>query len=370
MSVGQAAQHQHSKFLFFHKPVANMASLKQAVQKLHDEKKRKLQEAAQKPRLVADCGMSVGDLACCLEDWLTHKGTKNLWATICPPVDGPVLFSFKTKPKGPWLAKVSGLVYDLLRLAPNTKVQSRKLKLAILSLLDDKKIVNLTEKNTEDFVDKLDVTVRIILAHFRAVKDDAKVRACVMRQLSARQMDELGMVLNRITPKDASFQDGLGGDENVDEEVQVKKKAALNREDARRLSDIFKPFDVSDEVDSEPVSDLAEMAGVFEKLQLACAMKTLRKPSTPQKLRPKSSTKPSERVVVTVDSESDVEADDAILTEAAAYVPKAAQAPAAKAKPKAKAKAAIQKKPAAAPKSPSKFATPTAIKVPAGEPYM
>ncbi len=346
-----------------------MAALKMAIERVQEEKRRKLQEAAQKPRLTASAALAVGDLAVAIEDYLAFKQTKNLWAAVAPPVDGPTTFSFKSKPRAGWVSKVSGLLYEIVHLAPNTKVQSTKLKQAISALLSEGKVVNNTTKSDPDYVDQVDITIRVLLGHYRQLRDDEKLRAVVMKNLAHRQQDEVTLVLQRISKSDEVFSksdevfsdvssrqkrssahlQAAGGDGR--EEVQCKFSACSS------LSAVFQPVRLSATPFSEEVQrlekDLATSQDVRDLGKMFATWASSK--SSPDK----------DIVVLDSDSEGDV-----TFSEAANYVPEAATKPAPKEKtapkpkvsaPKEKAapKPKVFKKPAAAPKSSPKVkATP------------
>jgi hypothetical protein len=56
-----------------------------------------------------------------------HEHTSDLWSLLRPPPGSPQTYTWRTTPSSSWLSKVAGLFFDLLDLAPNTKVLSQRL---------------------------------------------------------------------------------------------------------------------------------------------------------------------------------------------------------------------------------------------------
>ena len=178
-----------------------MSNLQAAAEQKTAERNAKLQAAASKPRLVADPNIAVGDIQSALEAWCMFKASNNLWGTVCPPIEGPADFSFKTRPRGPWLAKTMGLLFDLLIIAPNTKLSSMKLKSAVSNMIETMVISNPTTKNTQDFIDMIDTTIRVLLGMIRDTFVDSEKKATVVKYLSVRQQGELSCLGKSETPK-------------------------------------------------------------------------------------------------------------------------------------------------------------------------
>ena len=203
-----------------------MASLEAEMLKMEEQKKKALQAAAQKPRLTADPGVQVGDLDACFMGWLKFKETTNLWMTLVPPVGGPAVFSFKTKPRAPWLAKVVGLFYDLALLVPNTKIQSTKLKAAFRSMMKGPSptLTNTTSKKDEDFIHMLDVTVRILFAHFRQICECDEIKKGVWKELGAKDKISMQLLCDRLRIRRSDEQ---MPDKDDDEEEEVTIPSAI-----------------------------------------------------------------------------------------------------------------------------------------------
>lgn len=205
-----------------------MSNLQAAAEQKTAERNAKLQAAASKPRLVADPNIAVGDIQSALEAWCTFKASKNLWGTVCPPIEGPAVFSFKTRPRGPWLAKTMGLLFDLLIIAPNTKLSSMKLKSAVSNMIETKVISNATTKNTQDFIDMIDTTIRVLLGMIRDTFVDSEKKATVVKYLSVRQQGELSCLLGKVRlPKEfINEEEGEGDDKPIYSPERVKRTSS------------------------------------------------------------------------------------------------------------------------------------------------
>ena len=127
-----------------------------AMDTLDREARNRRSEAARKERLVADPTVGVSDLIKPTQLYLSFKGDKDLWGLIAPPEGGPSRFSWTTRPKGDWMAKLAGFMYDLAGVASNTKVSSTKLIAALKSLHADGRIVNVTKQSDSAFFDRRD----------------------------------------------------------------------------------------------------------------------------------------------------------------------------------------------------------------------
>ena len=139
-----------------------------------------------KTRVVADPLVTASELGDVILGYLNYKKTKDLWALLAPPPGGPVSYSWHTPPHAGWLAKTSGLLYDLLRLAPNTKLLSQRVCRSLWNLYEKKDLLleNKALYKAEDLVDKMDTAIRLLLSHLRAMKQKDSLREKVYRSLS------------------------------------------------------------------------------------------------------------------------------------------------------------------------------------------
>ncbi|CAE7848522.1 unnamed protein product, partial [Symbiodinium necroappetens] len=110
-------------------------------------------------RLVADPSITVDDLAKVFSKYLEYKGSRDLWSLLSPPPGGPSQFHWHTPVNGDWTAKVSGLLFDLLDLAPNTKLLGTKV-IAAFRFLHANKHLMLPESRTQSHLDKMDMAIR------------------------------------------------------------------------------------------------------------------------------------------------------------------------------------------------------------------
>lgn len=177
-----------------------MASLDAAL----EAKKDSLQKAQSKfqassLRLVADPTISVSAIQDALTAFLKYKQDKKLWPLLCPPPGGPVSFSWHTKPHGCWLVKVSGLLFDLVKVSPNTKLQSTKVVRA-LKAMEQNRDVDLTVANCglDDMIDKCDQTIRILLSMVRSLKANYTQKMHVYRLLPRNDQIRLDLILDRV----------------------------------------------------------------------------------------------------------------------------------------------------------------------------
>ena len=133
-------------------------------------------------RLIADPCISVESLKRPLRNYLEFHKSSDMWSLVCPPPGGPLTFTWHTPPNGSWLSKCIGLLYDLLEVAPNSKLQSVKLLRALKSLVEDKTMSICTRKMTEsDVLDRIDLSIRLLLSHLRQLKQNLSLKLKVLR---------------------------------------------------------------------------------------------------------------------------------------------------------------------------------------------
>lgn len=151
-------------------------------------------------RLVADKGISVASIQSVLSDYLRYKNTNDLWCLVAPPATGPQTFGWHTYPSADWLCKTASLLYDLVGLAPNTKLQSTKLVKCLRAMYDHKELHIDIKKGTtiDDSLDKLDLTIRVLLNMIRTLKCNEFQRLKVQRNLTRQDWSKLEFVLDRV----------------------------------------------------------------------------------------------------------------------------------------------------------------------------
>ena len=156
-------------------------------------------ERAQRVRLVADPLVTVQDLQRVLGHYLDFKKCSDLWSLISPPPGGPISVTWQTPVNGSWLSKVAGLLYDLVGLAPNTKLLSSKVVKALRVLLERKQLeLRPRQGSTQDILDRIDLTLRILLTMVRTLKTSPSTKTKVYRSLSIQEQQEVDMILEKV----------------------------------------------------------------------------------------------------------------------------------------------------------------------------
>lgn len=151
-----------------------------------------------RPRLVADPLMSVADLTRVLVNYMSYHRSADLWSLVAPPPQACLSFSWKTPPQPLWLSKCCGLLYELLDVAPNTKVASSKLLLALRTILKDKSLTVPQGVSAADHLDKIDCGIRTLLAMLRTLSESPATKARCLRMLANRDQMQLQMTLAKV----------------------------------------------------------------------------------------------------------------------------------------------------------------------------
>ncbi|CAE7419868.1 unnamed protein product [Symbiodinium natans] len=151
-------------------------------------------------RLIADPCISVESLKRPLRNYLEFHKSSDMWSLVCPPPGGPLTFTWHTPPNGSWLSKCIGLLYDLLEVAPNSKLQSVKLLRALKSLVEDKTMSICTRKMTEsDVLDRIDLSIRLLLSHLRQLKQNLSLKLKVLRMCTDdEKMKKINLTLDKL----------------------------------------------------------------------------------------------------------------------------------------------------------------------------
>ena len=186
---------------------------------LEDEKGRKL---FGKSRLVADPLVSVDQIQDVLEGFMKHKQTTDLWRIISAPPSMAVV-SWQTPASPEWLSKVSGLLFDVVAIAKNTKLQSTKVQKALKQLHANQQMsIPRSLGSPENAFDKMDLSLRIVLSMLRQVKVNEQTKSRVLRCLSREEQLKLEMVLDKvILPKECFAEQGLALMDDSQEQEQV-----------------------------------------------------------------------------------------------------------------------------------------------------
>ena len=141
-------------------------------------------------RQVADPSLGVGDFMRILRAEMSSCNSWDLFAYL----GHPTAAAFSAPHPG-WMTKTSSLCYRFCSVAPNGIVSSSKLKQAILKLNHEQKI-NFTRFHEEDFADKCDYRIRILLSQFRCLKQKVEEYKRCMRKCSEQEQECIERVLN------------------------------------------------------------------------------------------------------------------------------------------------------------------------------
>ena len=160
--------------------------------------------APSKPiRLVADPNISVDQIQKVFKEYLKYKKSADAWSLIGPPPGGPKDLSWKTPIHAPWLSKCMGLLYALLEVAPNSKLQSIKVVKALQNLYEARDLQlpmlgghHLT--TASDKMDRLDFAVRLLLSHLRLLKVNIQLKNKICRMLTQTEVLRLGHTLDKM----------------------------------------------------------------------------------------------------------------------------------------------------------------------------
>ena len=178
-----------------------MAALDLAIKEKEEMLSReKALKQASRYRLVADKTISVSSIHSVRSNYLRHKETNDLWSLVAPPATGPQTFGWHTYPSPEWLCKTASLLFDLVELAPNTKLQSTKLFKCLRSMYENKELHLDIKKGftVNDSIDRLDLTIRVLLNMIRNLKCNDLQRLKTQRNLTRHDWLKLDLVLDRV----------------------------------------------------------------------------------------------------------------------------------------------------------------------------
>lgn len=200
-----------------------MAALEAATAgKLQDMSEARALKQSMKLRLQADPTISVSALHSTIAGFLRHKGTKDLWTLLAPPPTGPLQYGWHTHPQADWLMKVLGLLFDLIGLAPNTKLHSAKVVKCLKSMAEAKELdlhVN-KNKNADACIDELDLTLRILLNMVRTLKCNSHHQQRIRRSLCKAEQVKMDLVLARVQlPQELLSNGSCGSFDGWDDET-------------------------------------------------------------------------------------------------------------------------------------------------------
>ena len=141
---------------------------------------------------MADPRVTASEIQACLKKYLESVNSKDIWATVVPPVGGPRKWHWKTRPCAGWMAKTAGLIFELLEVARNGKIHSRKLCVALDALLESGDVKNTSGAERAAFVNHVDITIRILFMHFRTCKRSKSTRQTVLSSLQGTDRCKAG----------------------------------------------------------------------------------------------------------------------------------------------------------------------------------
>eukprot|EP00435_Cladocopium_sp_Y103_P005166 s5233_g1.t1 len=181
----------------------------------------KCQKQKQRYRLTADPLISVTALMSILVNFLKYKETKDLESCVEPPPSGPVSYGWHSAPAPDWLVKASALLYDLLGICKNSKVNGIKMRKALDVLHRNRDLeLRINKKHSaEDCIDRLDFQIRVLLNMVRNLRSSSSLRMKAWRCLGRAEQVRLDLVLDRcILPPEL-----VGGDGEVDLDLDEEK---------------------------------------------------------------------------------------------------------------------------------------------------
>ena len=168
---------------------------------------------ASQKRLVADPSIGVMDLMKVLRVWMAQNTKQDLLVAVSCP--GSCQWSWKTAPNPTWMKQVHDLMKEFFeKVAPNGVLPSAKLKAAISKMCADAKI-NKSKMHDQDFADRCDNVIRIVMAQFRTVKKSMEEYQRLMRKATPEEKDAIDSALSvlKVSIEDAAVQDAIPPDE-------------------------------------------------------------------------------------------------------------------------------------------------------------
>ena len=157
----------------------------------------KSQKQTSRMRLIADPHITSTALQSILTSFLNY----NLWLVVATPPSGPSTYGWHTSPQGEWMVKASGLIYDLLGIAPNTKIQSTRLMRALKTMHESKDLdlETSTTRTVQDCLDRLDFTIRILMSQVRQLKSSPSLKTKMYRNMSKKEQVALDLILEKTS---------------------------------------------------------------------------------------------------------------------------------------------------------------------------
>lgn len=257
--------------------MASLAAAFNARQEAIKEERSKREQA--RFRLACDPFVSVTQIQNALEGYMRFKNTTDLWSLISPPPNH-ISVKWQSPPSPEWMIKVSGLAYEILAFAGNTKLASTKVRKALCALYQGRSL-SLPQNlgKPDDAIDRIDISLRIVMNQFREVKIKEDVKAKVMRCLPRDKQVQLELVLARVNLPQEAYSNKVGDDQDdeprevnmlaiadgsvLDAPVAaVPPKQEQDKEQSKKEATVHRPVFVH-----KPCSDdLAPVPSIFQKI--------------------------------------------------------------------------------------------------------
>ena len=88
----------------------------------------KASKQSKRVRLIADPGITVTALMEAVGCFMQSKKCKDHWTLVQPPPGSPTSYGWHSLPNGDWIIKTSSLLIELLSVAGNSKLHSKKIR--------------------------------------------------------------------------------------------------------------------------------------------------------------------------------------------------------------------------------------------------
>ena len=140
--------------------MASQSNLDALLEKDEANQSAKRSERLSKPRLIADPTVSVADLMKILRTFIIQKECRRLLTLVVPA--GHRTFNWRTPIDPEWCQRMSSLVFDMLGVAPNSKVQGKRLQDAIKKMLDGGDLKTETQHENAKYIDTCNLLIRLL----------------------------------------------------------------------------------------------------------------------------------------------------------------------------------------------------------------
>lgn len=153
-------------------------------------------------RATVDPSIGVMQIIGALQCHLNRMHTTDLESSLAVPDRKP--WGWKRALNPSWMIALCPLAYDLVKVASNAVLPSKKVKLAIHKLIDQRKVtVKHSKREVVDCIDTCDQMIRIFLSQFRKAKQDRDSYMSLVRRMSEsekRALDEVLSILDLTLP--------------------------------------------------------------------------------------------------------------------------------------------------------------------------